>query len=71
MSPDTRFKKTKSLGPLLLLVAVLAAACFLSSCARNIGYGLVLWAGENSPDQTGQIYQSITSVTIAFLPFTK
>jgi hypothetical protein len=76
MSPDTRFKKTKSLGPLLLLVAALAAACSLTSCARNIGYGLVLWAGENSPVQTGQILpvqqeSQVQSTYLIRLPGTK
>jgi hypothetical protein len=51
MSQTPRFHSLKSLLPLLLLGAVLA----FSSCARNIGYGLVLWAGEESPIQTGEI----------------
>jgi hypothetical protein len=51
MSQTPRFHSLKSLLPLLLLGAVLS----FSSCARNIGYGLVLWAGEESPIQTGEI----------------
>jgi hypothetical protein len=51
MSQTPRSYNLKSLLPLLLLGAVLAS----SSCARNIGYGLVLWAGEESPIQTGEI----------------
>ena len=36
-----------------LLVVCTAAA--LSSCARTIGYGLVVWGGEDGPVRTGQI----------------
>ncbi len=51
MSQRPRTHNLKSLLPLLLLGIALA----FSSCARNIGYGLVLWAGEGSPVQTGDI----------------
>jgi hypothetical protein len=51
MSQTPRTHSLKSLLPLLLLGIVLA----FGSCARNIGYGLVLWAGEGSPVQTGDI----------------
>jgi hypothetical protein len=53
MSQNTRTHPLKLLVPLLLLCSALVPV--LSSCARNIGYGLVLWAGEESPVQTGEI----------------
>ncbi len=43
------YKKT-----LFFLLVVCTAAC-LSSCARTIGYGLVVWGKEDGPVQTGEI----------------
>ena len=34
---------------------VVCTAVALGSCAKKIGYGLVVWGGEESPVQTGQI----------------
>ncbi|UCF99879.1 MAG: SH3 domain-containing protein [Spirochaetaceae bacterium] len=51
MSLGIRPVQAKILLPLLLL----SAALILGSCARTIGYGLVLWAGEESPVRTGEI----------------
>jgi hypothetical protein len=53
MSQTSGFQPLKSLVPLLILGSALTLV--LSSCARNIGYGLVLWAEEQSPVQTGEI----------------
>ena len=53
MSQNTRLHPLRLLIPLLILCSALALV--LSSCARNIGYGLVLWAEEESPVQTGEI----------------
>jgi hypothetical protein len=58
MSPTeqaARPRQAKSFLTLLHIFATLACALVLSSCARNIGYGLVLWAGEESSVQTGEI----------------
>ena len=41
----------KILVPMLLL----CSAFVFQSCSRTIGYGLVLWAGDESPVETGQI----------------
>lgn len=47
---------THPLHPKLLLAALLLSVLlFPSACSRTIGYGLVLWAGEDSPVQTGEI----------------
>jgi hypothetical protein len=43
----------KLLVPQLILCSLIALVS--SSCARNIGYGLVLWAEEGTPFQTGEI----------------
>ena len=53
MNQNTRLHPLRLLIPLLILCSALALV--LSSCARNIGYGLVLWAEEESPVQTGEI----------------
>jgi hypothetical protein len=72
MSPTARSYNLKRLLPLLLVGTALAA----SSCARNIGYGLVLWGGEESPVQTGEILpvqqeSQIQSTYLIRLPGTK
>jgi hypothetical protein len=74
MSPTSRSRRPRRLFPLLLLGAALALA--FSSCARNIGYGLVLWAGEESPVETGEILpvqqeSQIQSTYLIRLPGTK
>jgi hypothetical protein len=40
---------------MLLLCGLVVFALLLSACTPNIGYGLVLWAGEQSPVYTGEI----------------
>ena len=40
---------------ILILPLLLGAALALGSCARTIGYGLVLWGGQDGPVATGQI----------------
>jgi hypothetical protein len=72
MNPTARSRQPKRLLPLLLLGAALA----LGSCTRNIGYGLVLWAGEESPVQTGEILpvqqeSQVQSTYLIRLPGTK
>ncbi len=78
MSPTTRSQRSIRLLSLLLTGAALAVALSiaLSSCVRNIGYGLVLWAGEESPIHTGEILpvqqeSKIQSTYLIRLPGTK
>ena len=53
MNQNTRFYPLKRLISALILALTFSLS--LSSCAGNIGYGLVLWAEEESPVQTGEI----------------
>jgi hypothetical protein len=74
MSQNTLFHQLKRFLSLLILCTALAPA--LNSCARNIGYGLVLWAGEESPVQTGEILpvqqeSQVQSTYLIRLPDTK
>jgi len=74
MSPNIRSRQLKRILPLLPLCAILAL--FMSSCTRHIGYGLVLWAGEESPVRTGEILpvqqeSQIQSTYLIRLPGTK
>jgi hypothetical protein len=40
---------------IFFFLLVVCTAVALSSCTRTIGYGLVVWGGEDGPVQTGQI----------------
>ena len=76
MSPTTGSRKLKPLRSLLIVCTVLALALLFSSCARNIGYGLVLWAGEESPVRIGEILpvqqeSRVQSTYLIRLPGTK
>jgi hypothetical protein len=72
MRANARSHSLERLLPLLLI----GTALIFNACARNIGYGLVLWAGEESPVQTGEILpiqqeSQIQSTYLIRLPGTK
>jgi len=76
MSPTTSSGKPKPLHPALIVCTVLALALLFSSCARNIGYGLMLWGVDDSPVRTGEILpvqqeSRVQSTYLIRLPGTK